>query len=128
MLNNKGQSLVMFVLVIPVILIILILVLDIGRMYLERRELDNINYIALNYGIDNYEMENVNEKLSEIIKKNDEDIIIIKNEINDDKLYLATEKKYDGYFLGFISDDFVIVKSTYVGYQNNGKKYIERVN
>ena len=45
MFNNRGQSLVMFVLVIPILLMILILVLDIGRMYLERRELDNINYI-----------------------------------------------------------------------------------
>ena len=78
MLNNKGQSLVMFVLIIPILLIVLIVVLDVGRMYLERRELDNINYIALDYGIPKINEENINEKIVEIIKKNDKEIIISK--------------------------------------------------
>ena len=127
MLNNRGQSLVMFVLVIPILLMILILVLDIGRMYLERRELDNINYIALDYAIERINEENINDKIVEIIKKNDQNIVITKNNIEDNKIYLVTEKEYDGYFLGFISKKLITIKSVYVGYQINDKKYIERV-
>lgn len=128
MLNNRGQSLVMFVLVIPILLMILILVLDIGRMYLERRELDNINYIALDYAIERINEENINDKIVEIIKKNDQEIIIIENSIVNNKIYLRTEKEYDGYFLGFISKKLITIKSVYVGYQIENKKYIERVN
>lgn len=128
MLNNKGQSLVMFVLIIPILLMVLILVLDSGRMYLERRELDNINYIALDYAITKIAEEDIDEKIVEIIKKNDQDIVITKNNIEDNKIYLVTEKEYDGYFLGFINKKLVTVKSAYVGYQIENKKYIERVN
>lgn len=127
MLNNKGQSLVAFVLIIPIVLMILILVLDVGRMYLLRRELDNINYITLDYAIDKIDDNNIKTKILEIIEINDQDIIIKKNIIEDGKIYLVTEKKYDGYFLGFISDELVNIESSYVGYLVDGKKYIERV-
>ena len=59
MLNNKGQSLILFIIILPVLLIILVLVIDIGRVILMKRELDNINRIVLDYGIDYmYEIDN----------------------------------------------------------------------
>ena len=127
MLNNKGQSLVMFVFVIPILLMVLVVVLDVGRMYLERRELDNINYIALDYALLKNNEENVDEKIVEIIKKNNQEISVIKNDIIDNKIYLVTEKAYKGYFLGLIGKKKIIIKSSFVGYQHDNKKYIERV-
>jgi len=127
MLNNRGQSLVMFVLVIPILLMIIVLVLDVGRLYLERRELDNINYIALDYAVLKINEEDIDKKIIEIIKKNDQDISVIKNNIVDNKIYLVTEKVYKGYFLGFLGKKNIIIKSSFVGYQLDNKKYIERV-
>ena len=42
-LNNKGQSLVMFVLLIPLLMLILVMVVDIGNMVNVKLELNNIN-------------------------------------------------------------------------------------
>ena len=42
-LNNKGQSLVMFVLILPLLLFIMVLVIDIGNIILSKQELDDIN-------------------------------------------------------------------------------------
>lgn len=59
MLNNKGQSLILFIIILPVLLIILVLVIDIGRVIVMKQELDNINRIVLDYGIDYmYEIDN----------------------------------------------------------------------
>ena len=35
-LNNKGQSLVMFVVVLPVLLLIMILVIDVGNIIMQK--------------------------------------------------------------------------------------------
>lgn len=127
MLNNRGQSLVMFVMIIPVLLIVIIIVMDVGKMYLVRRELDNINYIALDYGLDNLGIEDINDKINEIILKNDDEIIIVGNKIEENKIYLTIKKKYEGFFIGLIGDRSVDITSAYLGYQEEGKKYIERV-
>jgi len=130
MFNNKGQSLVAFLLIIPIILILLIVVVDVGRMYLLRQELDNINYIAIDYGIcnnNNDSQEEIINKINEIVFVNDMEIKIISNRIEDNKIYLETEKDYQGYFLGLINKKFIKIKSKYVGYFVGEKKYIERV-
>ena len=44
-LNNKGQSLILFVLMLPVLLFVMILVIDMGNLMVEKQKLNNINYI-----------------------------------------------------------------------------------
>ena len=88
MLNNKGQSLVLFIVVLPILLLILVLVIDIGRIIVLKQELDNINKITLDYGLDNLEIENLNDKMVEIIKLNNKKIDDININLVDDKLYI----------------------------------------
>ena len=45
-INNKGQSLVMFVLIIPIFLLILTLVYDVGNAIYEKDRLSNTNYLS----------------------------------------------------------------------------------
>ena len=97
-LNNKGQSLVMFVMILPILLMIIMMVIDIGKMVQRREELDSINYILVDYGLDNIELNNLEDKLKEILDKNDKSI--------DNKLFR--------------------VKSDYVGRVVDNKKIIER--
>ena len=78
-MNNKGQSLISFVLIIPVILLILFMVYDIGNMILLRLELDNINYLVIDYGLDKLDDTELNFKLNEMIKKNKDDIDVIRD-------------------------------------------------
>ena len=69
-MNNKGQTLVLFVLILPIIVFIMLLVIDVSNMFITKQELNNINKIVLNYGLDIIEEENIDSKLEELINKN----------------------------------------------------------
>ena len=57
-MNNKGQTLVLFVLILPIIIFIMLLVIDVSNMFITKQELNNINKIVLNYGLDIIEERN----------------------------------------------------------------------
>lgn len=125
-LNNKGQSLVMFVMILPILLMIIMMVIDIGKMVQRREELDSINYILVDYGLDNIELNNLEDKLKEILDKNDKSIDIVK--INIDKEFLEIEVILrDEVDLLILKDNKLFrVKSDYVGRVVDNKKIIER--
>lgn len=151
MLNNRGQSLILFIIILPVILIVLVLVIDIGRVMVLKQELDNINKIVLDYGIDyvnkidNNDLvdSNINDLTSNDIKLFDDDdikneienlIVLNKNDIDmvnikmdDDKIYINLEESVKGIFSKLINVSIFKVKSSYVGYMENNNKRIERV-
>lgn len=125
-LNNKGQSLVMFVMILPILLMIIMMVIDIGKMVQRREELDSINYILVDYGLDNIEINNLEDKLREILDKNDKSIDIVK--INIDKESLEVEVILrDKVDLLILKDNKLFrVKSDYIGRVVDNKKIIER--
>ena len=123
-LNNKGQVLVMFVLLIPIFLLVLVLVVDISNLYIKKDELNNINYLVidsiLDKGIDDLEIKN-------LILKNDKDIIINYVNINDEVIEISLEKEYNGIFSHLVRMDKYNIESNYKGYKKENKKIIERV-
>ena len=126
MYNNKGQSLVAFVLILPIFLFIFILTYDLGNMTLSRRTLDNINYITIDYALSHLEDIDLEEKINNIINKNDSKIIIKNYKIENNTIYIETEKKYKGIFIGLINTKISKITSSYKGYINEDKKIIER--
>lgn len=48
-MNNKGQTLVVFVLILPIILILLIGIIDIGSVSIEKRKINNVLDNAIEY-------------------------------------------------------------------------------
>lgn len=122
-MNNKGQSLVTFVLVIPIIFLIFMMIYDIGNMVLLKIELNNINNIALDYGLDNINEENIKDKIETLIIKNKNDINSISINIEDNKIYITLE---DSVNTKISFGNIFNVKSSYVGYIDNDKKIIER--
>ena len=127
MLNNKGQSLVLFIVVLPILLLILVLVIDIGRIIVLKQELDNINKITLDYGLDNLEIENLNDKMVEIIKLNNKKIDDININLVDDKLYIELNIDMGGMLSELVDITIFDIKSSYVGYVEDNKKIIERI-
>ena len=123
--NNKGQSLVLFVLLIPIFLFIFIMVFDVGNMILFRRTLDNINYIALNFGLSHMDSESLENDIKEIINNNDNEINVY-YKLENNVIYLETEKDYRGIFLGLLKTKISKVRSSYKGYFDNEKRIIER--
>lgn len=122
-MNNKGQSLVTFVLVIPIAVLIFMMIYDIGSMVLLKSELNNINYLAIDYGLSNINEEDVNEKIKSLIVKNKSKIDNISINIEDNKIYIILEDSID---TKISLKKIFKVKSSYVGYFDNDKKKIER--
>ena len=122
-MNNRGQSLVLFVLVIPIILLILVMVVDIGKMVLKKTEMDNINKLAISYGIDKIDSDPY-KIINDIIRKNNSDINIKKIDIKDEKIEVKLEEEVK--FILFKNSNLVKINSNYIGYIDNNKKVIER--
>ena len=127
MLNNKGQSLVLFIVVLPVLLLILVLVIDIGRIIVLKQELDNINKIVLDYGLDNLDNENLNEEMIKLIKLNNDEIKDININLDENKIYLKISMDTDGMLSGLVNISMFDINSYYVGYIEDNNKRIERV-
>lgn len=123
-LNNKGQSLVMFVVILPVIIMILMMVVDIGKMVNLKSELDNINYIAISYGLDNISDDDIQDKIRKLIYKNKLGIDEVKIEIDDGEVDITL---VDGIDLILLKESNILrVRSGYRGIISDEKKIIER--
>lgn len=74
MLNNKGQTLVIFVIFIPLFIGMMALVFDIGNVIYEHSEVESINKIIIDYGLDNMDDNNVIEEMRELAVINKKNI------------------------------------------------------
>lgn len=92
-MNNKGQVLVLFVIILPIIIFILFIVVDIGNIYLKKNEVCDITYNAISYLKDG----KTNEEVVNLIKENNKNIkVSIDNNIITSKLKVkSTIKLYD---------------------------------
>ena len=83
-LGNKGQTLALFVIFIPVIIMIGIYVVDIGICKYNKNKLDNINTLVINDYLDKKDSITEDELLNLILKNDNE--IESKADISDDKI------------------------------------------
>ena len=120
-MNNKGQSLVTFVLVMPIVFLILLMVYDIGSMVLLKNELDDINYMAIDYGLEHIIEDDINAKLKELIIKNKKNVNI-DVKVLDNKLFVELSDNIDNKLS--LINKIILVKSSYVGYMEDDKKII----
>lgn len=127
MLNNKGQSLILFVIILPIFLLIFVLVIDVGKVINLKQELDNINKIVLDYGLDNLDEVTLDDKLIKIVKLNNSEIDKIDVNIDNNIIYIYLNESIDGIFSQFIDISIFNVKSSYKGYYENGEKRIMKV-
>ena len=122
-MNNKGQSLVLFILVIPILLGMIVLVIDFGNTIYQKNKIDNVIEMLIEYGLEEkYDKEQL-EKLIDYNLDNNDYLIKIENDV----IFI----KVDSYVKGIISnildiDGFEVI-SEYKGYMKNDKKVIEKV-
>ena len=70
-LNNNGQVLVLFVIVLPVVILLLLTSIELGGLYLEKTKTKNIIKEILTSELKNQEP---NDNINALIEKNIEDI------------------------------------------------------
>lgn len=112
-MNNKGQSLAVFVLIIPIIILLFILVLDYGMISVEKRKISSSVKSSIKYGLKKIDNENIQDDLKKLIYKNinQDSIKKLEIQINNDSISVDIVVKYDGVF-NFITNN---IKVCYTG-------------
>ena len=122
-LNNKGQSLVLFIIIIPIILGIMAIVIDIGNIIYENQELDNINRIVLDYGLDSITDRNIIDNMKNLAYIN-KDNIDVDIKFIDNEFYIESSYYVKGIFSNIFNIEGYLVKSKYKGYIGDDNKNI----
>ncbi len=116
-MNNKGQTLVIFVIIIPLLLLILSLVIDIGLFSIEKRKISNNTEDALEYYLKNVNDISVKEKTEKLLNENLEDIDILISD-TESNIEITVKKEYKGLFRKFYDNNITI---KYIGNKENNK-------
>lgn len=125
-LNNKGQSLVMFIIIIPIFCLILTLIYDVGNAIYEKNSLSNTSYIVIDYGLDN--INNISDsELIDIVLKNTDKLSYIYVVIEDNQIEVKLSKNIKGILGRMFGFNLIEVNTYYKGNITNGKKIIERI-
>ena len=122
-LNNKGQSLVLFVVIMPIILLMFVLVYDIGNAMYEKNKLSNVSYMVIDYALDKVD----ENDLIDLIDKNTNNLSSVSVLIDNGKVNVTLTKTIKGTFGKVFNFDLIEAKSEYTGYMDNGNKRIEKV-
>lgn len=128
-MNNRGQTLVMFILMLPLLLIILCLVVDIGMLSLEKKRLENTLKDAIYYELNNQETDSniIKNRLTNTLSKNINNIKIKKVEVTDNKVItVSISKEYKGIFSKILKSNLFDIALTYKGYMNGEKATIKK--
>ena len=91
-LNNKGQSLVLFIVLLPILLLVIVLVFDVGTIMTFKQDLNNINYMMVDYGLSNLGKENLEEEIRKYIVLNDSEIDNMDIRVVDNEVYINMKK------------------------------------
>lgn len=126
-LNNKGQTLVMFIVIIPILISIMVLVIDLGSAFAKKQELNNVNKLVIEYGLDNLDQENLESDLTSYITMNAKDLSNVKVTVENNTINVTTKAYIDGIISKALNIDGFEIVSEYHGYLSGEEKRIERV-
>jgi len=124
-LNNKGQTLVLFVLLLPIMLCIMVLVFDIGKFICLKQELNHINSMVVSYGIEHYNDEDIVNELNYLILLNSDNLSNIEVNVEENKVYVDLLSSDSSIFGNIFNIEMFEVRSSYVG--NVSDKKIKRI-
>ena len=122
-MNNKGQTLVIFVILLPLFLFVFAYIVDTALMLYEKNKLDDLNKMVIDYKM--YHVEENKEKIKEYIKRNDKEVIIKKLYMDEKKVEIQLIKKIDAVFGKIIGLNTYEIKSYYIG--KIDKKEIKKI-
>ena len=109
-LNNKGQSLVMFICLLPILLLIVLAIVDVSGMVIEKNKLNNINYIAISY----YSSHKEDDDVTEII------IMLFNNGLIKDR-FLERSLTTNGNPVHVLDDSLTRMGEEFINYIENVK-------
>ncbi len=122
-MDSKGQTLVIFVLILPILLLLFALIWEVGNLGLTTNKYETEIKDTIEYGLNHLDNENLEEVLTNLLKANlDGDISV---EINNQVIKVNVKQKYDALFNNLLNNRFDI-DLTYNGYIENEKLIIQK--
>lgn len=110
-MNNKGQTLVLFLILFPIFLILFLTFYQVGIMTLDKKKFETSIQDAIKYGLNNMDDLSLNEKIIEIITT--ENINLkpenIKIDTDNEEITITVKKKY---LISFITSDNLEISYT----------------
>lgn len=120
-LNNKGQTLVLFVMLLPIMLLLMILVFDIGKLIYSKQELNHISSMIVTYGMEHYDEDDIENELVELVLLNCDDVRNVSVNVSDEEVLVDIERVGDSIFGNIINIDMFEVRSSYIGNVTDNK-------
>lgn len=120
-MNNKGQTLVLFLFIIPIIFLIFMVIYQVGTAELDKKKLnDRVNTIV-EYGINHWSEEDTKEKMIEMLKKDFPKVALdnIEIKLETGKVTMTVTQDYE---ILFIKKQRIRV--SYIGTNIDGKVQI----
>lgn len=117
-MNNKGQTLVLFLFLIPVVFLLFMGIYQVGTAALEKKKLEDSVETIVKYGIDHWSEEEVEAKMKSMLV-NDFSKITQENieiELETGRVKMTVSKEYNILFLKKQK-----IKVSYVGTNIEGK-------
>ena len=126
-LNNKGQSLVIFIIFIPVVIMLGMVVVDVCFARYNKIRLENINKEVIKYGLSHINEEPYNNMV-DMIYQNDSEIDDYKIDINsdDETINVTLLKSTKGFFGSILDKEIYKEKCSNLGYIKENKIMIEK--
>lgn len=121
MMNNKGQVLVVFIILLPIVLFCFCMVVDLGILHLEKRTIDNNIKSTIKYGLKHVSDENIEFKMGQILKENIGDIDSLYIDVDDNKINITLVKRQPSFFAVTNLKANQEIKVGYTGYLKDDK-------
>lgn len=123
-LNNKGQTLILFVLLLPLMIMMLALVVDLGLLMTKTYKVKSTIVETIEYGLENTN-EDTTEQMKNMLRLNlDKDTTYDVSEGT--YIIIKVRGTYNSVFTTVFKKESYAYNYTYKGYKENNKTVIEK--
>ena len=118
MLNRKGQSLVLFVLLLPIMLGIMAFVIDVGNAIYVKNDINNAILMVMDVALDKQMQQEDIEVLLHYNLEENQNIVVVR----DDVVVIESKTHVKGIFSKLFGFEGFLIDSEYEGSIRDGKK------
>lgn len=123
-MNNKGQTLVIFIFLIPIILLLFLSVIDYGIISIQKYKAESSVKDSIKYALNNQDLPNLDNSIKDLLNKNIDNITNINIDINNDYISINLNIK-ENHLFNFLNINNII-KLSYTGTLVNNEIIIEK--
>ena len=121
MKNNKGQTLVTFLLLLPFLLILFGFLIDYGLLSTEKRRMENVVKENITYGLEHLESDVLKQNILVSIRNNIDGIDELEVEIVDNRIDIRVTKQVKSMYSVLVGKNLYRIVVDYHGYIDDGK-------